>query len=104
MNDSNINVPVRNGNIIHNLTQSLQGVIGNMKVIPPLIERVIDEEMFTIYKEKCTGAEITHSSFRCFLEAPLLKGAGVSLEQLRVVRDAIDEMIRLAIAQVETSA
>lgn len=86
-----VNNEALNGSIIASLTQT----IGSMKVIPRLVERVVSEEMWQKYIQKPTGKVIEHASFRELVEAPLLDGLGTSVEELKQIRDQLDELIRL---------
>ncbi len=90
-----VNNEALNGSIIASLTQTLHQAIGSMKVIPRLVERVVSEEMWQKYIQKPTGKVIEHASFRELVEAPLLDGLGTSVEELKQIRDQLDELIRL---------
>lgn len=84
-----INVPVRNGAIIHSLTQSIQHGLANVANVPGLVARVKDENMWREFQVKSTGEHVSYASFDGFVRAPIPRGCDTTPE-------IIESMGRLA--------
>lgn len=69
-----INTLVRNGNIIHTLSQNVANGIASINTIPKLVKSVIEENMWQNFVVKTTNEEVKYDSFDEFVAAPLGKG------------------------------
>lgn len=78
-----VNVGVRNGNMIHNLSQSISTGIGNINVIPKMVEMILLEGMWKKYVVKATGQEVAYNGFKEFVESPIPIGLGTTVDVLK---------------------
>jgi hypothetical protein len=74
---------IANGNIIHSLSQNIASGITGLSIVPRQVTRIIKEDMWKRYVVKPTGEEVTYNNFREFLETPLPKGLGISVDDLK---------------------
>ncbi len=79
---ANVNVPVRNGQLIAGLAQLSAQAIGAMEVIPGLVERILRERMWEHYTVKGAGHSVSFLNFEDFVEAPFPDGLGMDIETL----------------------
>lgn len=88
-----IAIAVRNGAVIHCLTQSLQHGLANIANIPGLVARIKEESMFREFTVKSTGEHASYSSFDDFVRAPIPRGCDTTPE-------IIQAMERLALSMI----
>lgn len=88
-----INVPVRNGNVIHSLTQSFSHGIANINNVPSLVLRVIREDMWQDFVVQSTKDRVHYDYFEEFVAAPIPRGLETTMETLRNLCSKDDEVL-----------
>ena len=86
-----INIPVRNGNLIHSLTMSYSHGVANLKNIPALVKRVLGEKMYEDFVTKSTQERKQYDTFREFVEALTPYGLETDMETLRAICHLVDK-------------
>lgn len=93
---SEINIPVRNGNVIHSLTLSFAHGIANINNVPSLVLRVIKEDMWQDFVVQSTKETVHYAYFEEFVEALTPNGLETTMGTLEdLCRNDAEVLVKL---------